>query len=557
MKRIVFVLLLCAALLPSAAQELYENKKIDYRFDNLLAEAGKGNIVAIYSLGETFRYGSRYSATYKGEPDYQKAYEYFKKAADYGYPWASWELGRMYSTNQLDDPNGTEEKRWNEKALKDCKTYADRGDPEAMNLLIEYYKGYCGDEYEDQLKAIYWSLCALDAGSSDAASDIYMSYKFGSGVEENPDYALAWAARDCIEREKTGTALALFPTYEDLVKAGYTKNDWKFLAGATYVSVPRYATQDEDSIVDAALLAVDLLNQKAEDFAVELKVYKQNKSLAASSAQKTQGSFSTNLIPQAPQQAVAAQPKKKTNWLSAIGRALNVASSAGGGNNFISGLVQGLSSGSVATGAGAAGGVNAAALDVFKYTGTQRQGQTDANGRVIKSEYNAPVSMGQAHYVFYEDGYCLATTVTTCVCCYGKKVCPVCHGRGGVYNSYTGLYYSCTSCGGTKTCKFCHGAGGQVMNKLWAPGEAEAYRAALHEVESEESSSSSSSSSSDSSSGSGVCPKCGGKGYLPEAYEYAAGSRYAPYHNSGGTQCPICGKSTDHYHYRCLECKRG
>lgn len=557
MKRIALALLLCAALLPSAAQELYENKKIDYRFDNLLAEAEKGNIVAIYALGETYRYGSKYSATYKGEPDYQKAYEYFKKAADYGYPWASWELGRMYSTNQLDDPNGTEEKRWNEKALKDCKTYADRGDPEAMNLLIEYYKGYCGDEYEDQLKAIYWSLCALDAGSSDAASDIYMSYKFGSGVEENPDYALAWAARDCIEREKTGTALALFPTYEDLVKAGYTKNDWKFLAGATYVSVPRYATQDEDSIVDAALLAVDLLNQKAEDFAVELKVYKQNKSLAASSAQKTQGLFSTNLIPQAPQQAVAAQPKKKTNWLSAIGRALNVASSAGGGNNFISGLVQGLSSGSVATGAGAAGGVNAAALDVFKYTGTQRQGQTDANGRVIKSEYNAPVSMGQAHYVFYEDGYCLATTVTTCVCCYGKKVCPVCHGRGGVYNSYTGLYYSCTSCGGTKTCKFCHGAGGQVMNKLWAPGEAEAYRAALHEVESEESSSSSSSSSSGSSSGSGVCPKCGGKGYLPEAYEYAAGSRYAPYHNSGGTQCPICGKSTDHYHYRCLECKRG
>lgn len=202
MKRIALALLLCAALLPSAAQELYENKKIDYRFDNLLAEAGKGNIVAIYSLGETYRYGSKYSATYKGEPDYQKAYEYFKKAADYGYPWASWELGRMYSTNQLDDPNGTEEKRWNEKALKDCKTYADRGDPEAMNLLIEYYKGYCGDEYEDQLKAIYWSLCALDAGSSDAASDIYMSYKFGSGVEENPDYALAWAARDCIEREK-------------------------------------------------------------------------------------------------------------------------------------------------------------------------------------------------------------------------------------------------------------------------------------------------------------------------------------------------------------------
>ena len=338
---------------------------------------------------------------------------------------------------------------------------------------------------------------------------------------------------------------------------GLIGNDWKFLAASTYVSVPRYATQNEDSIVDAALLAVDLLNQKAEDFAVEMKVYKQDKALAAAATQKTQGTFSASLIPQTQQQTQTAQPAKKTNWLSAIGRALNVASSAGGGNNFISGLVQGLSSGSVATGAGAAGGVNAAALDVFKYTGTQRQGQTDANGRVIKSEYNAPVSMGQAHYVFYEDGYCLATTVTTCVCCYGKKVCPVCQGKGGVYNSYTGIYYPCKACMGTKVCKYCNGTGGQTTSKLWAPGEAEAYRDAMHEVESEESSSSSSSSSSGSSSGSGVCPKCGGKGYLPEAYEYAAGSRYAPYHNSGGTQCPICGKSTDHYHYRCLECKRG
>lgn len=557
MKRIALALLLCAALLPSAAQELYENKKIDYRFDNLLAEAEKGNIVAIYALGETYRYGSRYSATYKGEPDYQKAYEYFKKAADYGYPWASWELARMCSVNELDDPDGAEEKRWYEKAFKDFKFYADNGNAEAMAKLADFYHGLHGDEYKDNLKEVYWSLRALEAGNPSGAGNMATAYELGNGVDEDKDFALAWEARWCIEGEKQGWDVEEYSGYKTLTEAGYTKDDWKFLAGATYVSVPRYATQDEDSIVDAALLAVDLLNQKAEDFAVELKVYKQNKSLAASSAQKTQGSFSTNLIPQAPQQAVAAQPKKKTNWLSAIGRALNVASSAGGGNNFISGLVQGLSSGSVATGAGAAGGVNAAALDVFKYTGTQRQGQTDANGRVIKSEYNAPVSMGQAHYVFYEDGYCLATTVTTCVCCYGKKVCPVCQGKGGVYNSYTGIYYPCKACMGTKVCKYCNGTGGQTTSKLWAPGEAEAYRDAMREVESEESSSSSSSSSSGSSSGSGVCPKCGGKGYLPEAYEYAAGSRYAPYHNSGGTQCPICGKSTDHYHYRCLECKRG
>ena len=382
-------MLLCAALLPSAAQELYENKKIDYRFDNLLAEAEKGNIVAIYALGETYRYGSRYSATYKGEPDYQKAYEYFKKAADYGYPWASWDLARMYSVNQLDDPDGTEEKRWFEKAFNDFKFYADNGDGDAMVRLAEYYGGTNGDEYEDYVKDFYWSLRALEEGEPDGASSIATCFTYGYAVNENPAFSRAWDARWCIEAAGKGWPVNEYPEFDSLSAAGYTKNDWKFLAASTYVSVPRYATQNEDSIVDAALLAVDLLNQKAGDFAVEMKVYKQDKALAAAATQKTQGSFSTNLIPQAPQQAVAAQPKKKTNWLSAIGRALNVASSAGGGNNFISGLVQGLSSGSVATGAGAAGGVNAAALDVFKYTGTQRQGQTDANGRVIKSEYNA------------------------------------------------------------------------------------------------------------------------------------------------------------------------
>lgn len=165
MKRIAFVLLLCAVVLPSAAQELYVNKKIDYRFDNLLAEAEKGNIVAIYALGETYRYGSRYMATYKGEPDYQKAYGYFKKAADYGYPWASWEMARMYSVNELDDPDGTEEKRWLEKAFNGFKFYADNGDGDAMVRLAEYYGGTNGDEYEDNLKEVYWSLRALEAAT--------------------------------------------------------------------------------------------------------------------------------------------------------------------------------------------------------------------------------------------------------------------------------------------------------------------------------------------------------------------------------------------------------
>lgn len=67
---------------------------------------------------------------------------------------------------------------------------------------------------------------------------------------------------------------------------------------------------------------------------------------------------------------------------------------------------------------------------------------------------------------------------------------------------------------------------------------------------------SNSSSSRSTSTGSGVCPDCGGKGYRPESYRYAASSSFAPYHNTGGSTCNICGGTTDHYHYRCTTCKR-
>lgn len=66
--------------------------------------------------------------------------------------------------------------------------------------------------------------------------------------------------------------------------------------------------------------------------------------------------------------------------------------------------------------------------------------------------------------------------------------------------------------------------------------------------------SSSYSDETSSSSTSGVCPDCGGKGYRPQAYEYAATNN--AYHNFEDNTCPICFLKYDHYHYRCTTCKR-
>lgn len=144
--------------------------------------------------------------------------------------------------------------------------------------------------------------------------------------------------------------------------------------------------------------------------------------------------------------------------------------------------------------------------------------------------------------------------MTTCVHCYGKSVCYMCNGTGSYYHAYFKSNQPCPVCGGRGVCQNCQGLGYHVSTKLWAPGEAEAYLHVQREMKS--SSSSSSHSHSHSSSSSSVCPDCGGKGYRPEAYQYAAQSSFAPYHNSGGNECPICGTHTDHYHYRCTTCKQ-
>lgn len=54
-----------------------------------------------------------------------------------------------------------------------------------------------------------------------------------------------------------------------------------------------------------------------------------------------------------------------------------------------------------------------------------------------------------------------------------------------------------------------------------------------------------------------TCTKCGGSGYETARYDHAAASASGwkqPYHNHGGTTCPVCSYKTEHYHYPCTEC---
>lgn len=194
---------------------------------------------------------------------------------------------------------------------------------------------------------------------------------------------------------------------------------------------------------------------------------------------------------------------------------------------------------------------------LFSYSGTDRQGQTDASGKVIQNELSTSDALGETHYVFYEDKYCFITTLSTCLQCYGNRVCRLCNGHGSFVHPYLQQLSPCKVCGGTGVCLSCNGQGYRLTAKMWRPGEAEAYVQALREVKrSHYSGSSSSHSHSHSSSSSGVCPDCGGTGYRPEVSPVAMPSNVASYHHTAGYECYICGRTTDHYHHRCTTCKQ-
>ncbi len=161
------------------------------------------------------------------------------------------------------------------------------------------------------------------------------------------------------------------------------------------------------------------------------------------------------------------------------------------------------------------------------------------------------------------DGSMTSVTKMRCILCNGTGVCGVCFGRGGTYNSYTNLYYQCNSCFGSTRCKYCNGQGVQTMTTHVNP-DGSGYGIGAGGVVTtgpgghitSGGSGNSGSGSRNNSSNNGVCPDCNGKGYRPQSYRYAAGSSFAPYHNSSGNQCFVCGEYTEHYHYRCTTCKR-
>lgn len=101
------------------------------------------------------------------EQDEDKALEYLKILAEYGYPDMQCELGKWYETVDW----GTRKEEMNREAVKWFAKAAEQGNVEAMYCLGECYRDGSGVD-EDQKKAVEWFTKAAKQGHEEAKAEL-------------------------------------------------------------------------------------------------------------------------------------------------------------------------------------------------------------------------------------------------------------------------------------------------------------------------------------------------------------------------------------------------
>lgn len=200
--------------------------------------------------------------------------------------------------------------------------------------------------------------------------------------------------------------------------------------------------------------------------------------------------------------------------------------------------------------------------DIYSISNITLQKSAEKQSTVIQNKPHPRTYrtlLGETTFYPQDNGTSKTYSKTVCGYCHGTKVCSGCQ-YAIMVQSVVPYNFICPMCGGTRVCPKCSGKG---YTESWGcvDGTGTGYMIGddghVYSTGSGVSSSSRKDTSNPySKSKSSVCPDCGGKGYRPESYTYAAPSSFSPHHNNHGVSCFICGQETDHYHYRCTTCKR-
>ncbi|MDR2855311.1 MAG: sel1 repeat family protein [Methanomicrobiales archaeon] len=160
--------------------------------DALLAEATEGDAIAQFNLGMAYAYPLDYENV---EPDFEKAVEWFTKAADQGHVDAQFYLGQCYRAGNGVEPDFEKAVEWYTKA-------ADQGHAPAQSILGVCYEMGNGVA-KDLEKAVEWYTKAADQGYASAQYSLGLCYENGKGVAIDKEKALEWYTK-AVESAKPG-----------------------------------------------------------------------------------------------------------------------------------------------------------------------------------------------------------------------------------------------------------------------------------------------------------------------------------------------------------------
>ena len=143
--------------------------------------------------------GIMYSNGYGVEEDEYEATRWFRKSAEQGYNWGQYNLGLQYQSGEGADKDYAEAYKWFRKA-------ADQGLANAQNRIGMFYdSGYAVDE--DDVEAVKWFRMAAEQGYDWGQINLGHMYRYGKGVPTNIAKAKEWYRKAAAQGNERATEL--------------------------------------------------------------------------------------------------------------------------------------------------------------------------------------------------------------------------------------------------------------------------------------------------------------------------------------------------------------
>ena len=174
----------------SVAVESNSKAKGSRAFDKLYLKAKKGDAIAQFKLGYSYRKGDGV------EKNDEKAVYWYKLAAEQGMVNAQYNLGVCYFHGQGVEVDKSTALLWWTKAGYQNDTDA------------QFYVGLCYEKSEgveqDYVEALRWYLKAAQKGDVDAQNKVGAYYEYGIGTEKNTAIAFSWYKKAAKQKDAWG-----------------------------------------------------------------------------------------------------------------------------------------------------------------------------------------------------------------------------------------------------------------------------------------------------------------------------------------------------------------